>query len=134
MSIPVPLTRYQRIYQVVQQIPSGKVATYGQIAELAGLFGQARQVGWALYRLAANSEVPWHRVINAKGQVSRSILRNDTDEMQQELLAREGICFSQTGQIDLQADLWHPGQLALEHLDAARCEGLGHRADHLPAG
>lgn len=131
---PAPLTRYQRIYQVVQQVPYGKVATYGQIAELAGLFGQARQVGWALYRLAPSSEVPWHRVVNAKGQVSRSIFRNGADEVQRELLEREGIPFSETGQIDLQADLWHPARLDLEHLDAARCEGLRHRGDHLPAG
>lgn len=119
---------------MVQQIPYGKVATYGQVAELAGLFGQARQVGYALYRLAPSSEVPWHRVVNAKGQVSRSIFRNGTDEVQRELLEGEGISFSETGQIDLQADLWHPAQPDLERLDAERCEGLGHRGDHLPAG
>lgn len=120
MSSSTALTRYQRIYQVVQQIPSGKVATYGQVAELAGLFGQARQVGYALYRLAPNSEIPWHRVINAKGQVSRSPCRNGTDELQRELLEREGVTFS-GAELDLRIYLWQPVSLTLE---TARIKGI----------
>ncbi len=103
-----PLTRYQRIYQVVEQIPSGKIATYGQVAELAGLFGQARQVGYALYRLAPNSDVPWHRVVNAKGGISKSPLRYGSDELQRSLLEQEGIDFNEVAKIDLKAYLWQP--------------------------
>ncbi|MDN3653215.1 methylated-DNA--[protein]-cysteine S-methyltransferase [Thalassotalea ponticola] len=62
--------RYQRIYQTVKYIPPGKVATYGQIADLAGLPNRARLVGKALAESAHNSSIPWHRVVNAKGRIS----------------------------------------------------------------
>ncbi|MEM7387659.1 MAG: MGMT family protein, partial [Verrucomicrobiota bacterium] len=61
---------YQSIYDMVTRIPEGKVATYGQIATLAGLPGHARQVGYALHRTPAHLDLPWHRVVNAKGEVS----------------------------------------------------------------
>ena len=61
---------YQRIYAVVRQIPEGRVATYGQVASLAGLAGQARQVGYALHALPDGTAVPWHRVVNASGGIS----------------------------------------------------------------
>ena len=122
------LTRYQRIYQVVQQIPSGKVATYGQVAELANLANQARQVGYALYRLAPNTDVPWHRVINAKGQISQSIFRHGTDDLQRQLLEGEGIVFNQQAQIDLKTYRWQPSALS-----AGGCEDRGHHAAHRPA-
>ena len=57
-----------RIYEVVSRIPKGKVATYGQVATLAGMRGHARQVGYALHDLREGSNVPWHRVINARGE------------------------------------------------------------------
>jgi len=59
---------YDRIYAVIKRIPRGRVATYGQIARLAGLGGQARQVGYALSALPEGNDVPWQRVINAKGR------------------------------------------------------------------
>ena len=62
---------YDRIYRVVRRIPHGRVATYGQVAALAGFPRHARQVGYALHALLAHTRVPWHRVINAKGEVSR---------------------------------------------------------------
>ncbi len=62
--------RYPRIYSVVRRIPNGRVATYGQIARLAGLPGGARQVGYALHALDEDSDVPWQRVVNARGRVS----------------------------------------------------------------
>jgi O-6-methylguanine DNA methyltransferase len=62
--------RWERIYDVVRRIPKGRVATYGQVAALAGLPRHARQVGYALHVLPESSKVPWHRVINAKGEVS----------------------------------------------------------------
>lgn len=127
-----PSSRYQSIYQVVQQIPYGKVATYGQVAELAGLFGQARQVGYALYRLAPDSDIPWHRVINAKGQVSHSPFRKGTDALQRALLEQEGMTFTQAAAVDLQVYLWHPTPPELSHFDAASYEDLEHRVGRLP--
>ncbi len=61
---------YKLIWQTVQQIPKGKVATYGHVAELAGLKGQARLVGYALHSLPEATNIPWHRVINSKGKIS----------------------------------------------------------------
>ena len=92
--------RYQRIYAAVRRIPRGRVATYGQVAELAGLEGQARQVGYALHALPARSNVPWHRVINARGEIS---LRRGSDahELQRMLLEGEGIEFDEAGRVDL---------------------------------
>ena len=83
--------RYQRIYAVVSRIPRGRVATYGQVAALARLPRQARFVGYALHALPADSDVPWHRVVNAAGRIS---LRADAfahDELQAHLLRREGV-------------------------------------------
>ena len=84
--------RYARIYAAVRRIPRGRVATYGQIAELAGFEGHARQVGYALHHLPERSDVPWHRVVNARGEVSpRS--SGDSHELQRMLLEGEGIVF-----------------------------------------
>lgn len=99
---------YDVIYQVVRQIPQGTVATYGQVADLAGLYGKARLVGYALYRIVADSDIPWHRVINAQGRVSESPLRNGSDALQRVLLEAEGIQFRPDGTIDLRDYLWRP--------------------------
>ena len=76
----------ERVWQAVAQIPPGRLATYGQIAELIGAYGCARQVGWALRRLPLPSEVPWQRVVNAKGCSSGSLSREGSDGMQRERL------------------------------------------------
>ena len=84
---------YPKIYAVVSRIPKGRVATYGQVAVLAGLPRQARLVGYAMHALPADSDVPWHRVVNAAGRIS---IRSDGlghDELQAQLLAREGVRF-----------------------------------------
>jgi methylated-DNA-protein-cysteine methyltransferase-like protein len=96
---------YSRIYQVVNHIPRGKVATYGQIAGLAGVPGHARQVGYALHSLPEGSEVPWHRVINRKGQIS---LRSDTSAgpLQRVLLESEGVVFDESDTIALKKYQW----------------------------
>ena len=99
---------YDRIYTIVSQIPPGKVATYGQIADLAQLYGQARLVGYALHRLDPQSPVPWHRVINAKGEISYSALRRGNDYQQRSRLESEGIQFDRSGKIDLRVYLWQP--------------------------
>jgi methylated-DNA-protein-cysteine methyltransferase-like protein len=98
---------YARIYAVVRRIPRGRVATYGQVAELAGLAGHARQVGYALHALTSGSAVPWHRVLNAAGAVS---LRTAPGEelTQQQLLEREGVRFDARGRVRLTAVRWRP--------------------------
>jgi len=99
------MSRYQLIYSVVRRIPRGRVATYGQIAELAGLEGHARQVGYALHSLRGDSGVPWHRVVNSFGEVSRRS-DSDSDELQVELLRAEGVVFDTAGRIDLRRFRW----------------------------
>ncbi len=97
---------YETIYRQVRQIPAGRVATYGQIAESLDLYGRARQVGYALFQVAPDLDVPWHRVVNAQGQISHSANRLGSDELQRLLLEREGIVFSAQGQIDLTCYRW----------------------------
>lgn len=89
-------TRYQRIYELARLIPAGQIATYGQLAKLAG--STARQAGYAMAALPAGSDVPWHRVINAQGRIS---YRGDTlrGEEQQRLLEAEGVAFSPSGRV-----------------------------------
>ena len=100
-----PPTPYTRIYRVVKRIPRGRVATYGQIATLAGLDGHARQVGYALHSLPDGLHIPWHRVINAKGEISpRSA--GDSHELQRMLLEGEGIDFTLDGRVDLKKFRW----------------------------
>ena len=97
---------YRRIYAVVRRIPRGRVASYGQVAALAGLPGHARQVGYALHALTLD-KVPWQRVVNAAGAISaRSEPR--FEEMQRGLLEREGVIFDANGRIPLSRFQWRP--------------------------
>jgi methylated-DNA-protein-cysteine methyltransferase related protein len=98
---------YQRIYAAVRRIPKGQVATYGQVARLAGLPGHARQVGYALHALPAVNNVPWQRVVNAKGEISRRVERH-FEEMQRKLLEREKVKFGLNGKISLARFQWRP--------------------------
>src|SRR5712691_6583662 len=98
---------YLQIYRIVRQIPRGRVATYGQIADLAGLDGHARQVGYALNALPASMKLPWHRVINSRGEVSART-RGDSHELQRELLEAEGVTFDARGRMDLERYRWRP--------------------------
>lgn len=84
--------KYQLIWRVVREIPEGMVSTYGRIADLCGLFGHARLVGYALHNLPRGSDIPWHRVINAQGKISLSDL-DGLAERQRRLLRKEGIIF-----------------------------------------
>jgi methylated-DNA-protein-cysteine methyltransferase-like protein len=98
---------YARIYTVVASIPAGRVASYGQIAELAGLPRQARQVGYALSALPAGHALPWHRVINARGEISvRS--RAAAAAEQRARLEAEGVAFDANGRVDLARYRWRP--------------------------
>ena len=109
---------YDRIYAIVRQVPYGKVATYGQVAELAGLSGKARLVGYALYRVdRRRDDIPWHRVINAKGEVSYSHVRQGADYLQRSRLEEEGIEFSPDGKIKLSQYRWRPPIALLERVN-----------------
>jgi len=96
---------YERIYAVIRRIPKGRVATYGQIAQLAGLGGHARQVGYALSALPEDRDVPWHRVINAKGEIS---VRSEPgcENLQRAYLAKEGIVFDGNARVSLKRFQW----------------------------
>ena len=96
-----------RIYSVVKRIPKGRVATYGQVAALAGLGGHARQVGYALHALASGEPVPWHRVINARGEVSPRA-EPGWEKLQRRLLEAEGVVFDVRGRVPLGRFGWRP--------------------------
>lgn len=96
--------RYEMIYEVVKRIPKGRVATYGQVAELAGYAGEARQVGYALSALGEESGVPWQRVINAKGEISARWDPSCESE-QVQLLRAEGVVVEE-GKISLEKYRW----------------------------
>jgi len=102
----------QRVWLMVSRIPSGPLATYGQIADLIGAYGCARQVGWALRRLRLPSDVPWHRVVNAQGRISMSLSREGSDWLQRELLMAEGIPVDLEGRLPLREKLWRPGAMS----------------------
>ncbi|WP_367620817.1 MGMT family protein [Geomonas diazotrophica] len=104
---------YRNIYAAVSRIPRGQVATYGQIALLAGLPGRARQVGYALSALNDPS-VPWHRVINAKGEISPRSGGSEADELQRLRLEDEGIRFDSHGRIPLHLYRWRPQEAFLD--------------------
>ena len=93
-------------YEVVGRVPYGKVVTYGQVADLAGFPGRARQVGYALAGMPEGMDLPWHRVINAQGKVSPRA-HTQFDKFQHVLLEEEGIVFS-GGRIDLKRFRWCP--------------------------
>ena len=102
---------YQKVYLTVSKIPYGKIATYGQIADLIYAYGHARQVGWALRRLKLPSTIPWHRVINSKGEITMSLSRKGTDWIQMELLIKEGIKFNSKMKIDIKKYIWRPKEI-----------------------
>jgi methylated-DNA-protein-cysteine methyltransferase related protein len=96
---------HQRIHAVVSRIPRGRVATYGQIARLAGLPRQPRLVGYALHALPAGTRVPWQRVINAQGGIST---RKGGETRQRRILEEEGIEFDNRGRVSLDSFQWRP--------------------------
>ncbi len=81
----------RQILEVVALIPFGKVATYGQIAKLAGLPKHARLVGTVLKNLDEGSQLPWHRVINSQGKVITTNLDEHGENRQLKLLKNEGV-------------------------------------------
>ncbi|MGV3526812.1 MAG: MGMT family protein [Candidatus Sericytochromatia bacterium] len=96
----------KRVLAWVTAIPKGSVATYGQIAALAGHPRAPRQVGMILRGLRAQSDVPWQRVINREGGLST--WRIGAGDLQQALLEAEGVCFDAEGHCDLVRYQWQP--------------------------
>ncbi len=101
----MPSTLHEKIYAVVRRVPRGRVATYGQVAMMAGFPRHARHVGFALRALPERSKVPWHRILNSRGEVSPRAVPS-FDEIQRQLLEEEGIEFSPAGRIDLERYRW----------------------------
>ena len=106
--MPALSSRYRAIYSVVLRIPEGRVATYGQVARLAGMPGQARQVGDALSALGGELPVPWHRVVNAQGRISCRSGCLSADTEQRLRLESEGVRFDDHDRIALDRYLWQP--------------------------
>jgi methylated-DNA-protein-cysteine methyltransferase-like protein len=84
---------YKLIWDIVREIPKGKIATYGEIARVSGLLNQARLIGYALHNLPPRSKIPWHRVINSQGKISFP-KNTGTHRQQKKLLEKEGIVFT----------------------------------------
>jgi methylated-DNA-protein-cysteine methyltransferase-like protein len=95
---------YERVYAVVRRVPRGRVATYGQVARLAGLTNGARQAGYALNALRPHTAVPWHRIVNAAGRISLGDVAGAVT--QRLLLEREGVRFDAAGRVDLARYQW----------------------------
>lgn len=107
---------YAVIFDTVRAIPHGRVATYGQVALMAGLPGSARLVGYALHTLPEGTDVPWQRVINARGRIS--LHPQFGGLLQRELLEAEGVAFGPDDTVSLEKFRWqgpcvpgaYPGQ------------------------
>lgn len=99
------MNTFQRIYEVVKEIPYGTVATYGQVAELSGNKRLARVVGYALHVNPDPETIPCYRVVNVKGEVSRAFAFGG-ENRQRELLQKEGIVFLDNGCVDMKQCQW----------------------------
>jgi methylated-DNA-protein-cysteine methyltransferase-like protein len=90
--------------RLIKSIPEGKVATYGQIAHLTGLYPSVRRVVWILHSCSEKEGLPWHRVVNRLGKIS--LKPGKGYETQKSMLEGEGIVFDDRGRIDLERYLW----------------------------
>ena len=99
------MSLHHRIHETVRRIPSGRVATYGQVAAAAGLPGRALYVGFALAALPEGTDVPWHRVVNTRGGISPRAGGGASEKIQRILLESEGVVFDHD---------WKPLQLRTE--------------------
>ena len=100
----------ERVVRLIRGIPQGRVASYGQLAALAGFPAASRQVVHLLHSLSAKEGLPWHRVINSRGTIS--LIGRDY-ELQRGLLEGEGIEFGLHDRIDLKRYLWRPRGIKL---------------------
>jgi len=100
------MSTYDRFYDVARRVPTGRVTTYGTVAREAGLPGRARQVGYAMAALPDDHDVPWHRVVNARGEVSTRSGGAAFEQIQRVMLEAEGVVFDDRGRIDLDEFGW----------------------------
>lgn len=107
-----PGSSYDLVYGVVRSIPHGRVATYGQVADLAGLPRQPRLAGYALHALADGTPLPWHRVVGARGRLSLAASHPDAGLTQRIRLEKEGVRFDARGRVDLCRFQWRPRRRA----------------------
>ncbi len=98
---------HRQILEVIVLIPYGKVASYGQIARLAGLPKHARLVGYVLKHLDKESQIPWYRVINSQGKISVTRMDEKGNNVQQDLLEAEGV-YLLNGKVSLKKFGWQP--------------------------
>lgn len=89
-----------RVYQIVQQIPYGRVASYSQIAWMLGLPRAARQVGWAMRRCP--DDLPWQRVVRQDGTIAGGGMAG----LRKAMLKAEGVCFTPDGRVDMKRCQW----------------------------
>ncbi|MEN6561222.1 MAG: MGMT family protein [Acidobacteriota bacterium] len=111
-----PFTR--EVKAVIRAIPRGRVASYCQVAALAGREGAARGVAWILHSSSAAAGLPWHRVIGGRGAIS--LPRGPGFREQKKLLAGEGVEVGRNGRIDLKRFQWEPSSGAAARSRAAR--------------
>ena len=106
-----------RVFEIVRRIPTGRVMTYGQLADILGEGYTARTIGFVMH--SADESVPWQRVINAQGACStgRVILPPD---LQQRMLESEGVLFNEKGRCDLARYRWTPEEYESDSEDSAQ--------------
>jgi methylated-DNA-protein-cysteine methyltransferase-like protein len=97
---------FQKVYEIVKKIPSGKVTTYGAIAEKLGVRSSARTVGWALNSDKLNGGMPYHRVVNRNGELTGK-RHFETANLMRHLLESEGIEFIDDA-VDMKKHFWKP--------------------------
>ena len=101
---------FQEVYNIVTQIPPGKVATYGQIAAMLGSPHGARTVGWAMQSAPGDLMLPCHRVVNRRGEMAPDYAFGGGD-IQRAMLEAECVVFKEDGSIDMKKHLWCPDVL-----------------------
>lgn len=117
MAVKTDFTK--KVIATIRKIPRGSVATYGQIAALAGKPGAARGVVWILHSSSGSASLPWHRVINSKGQVAFPPSSRNGREQKKRLMA-EGVAFSGDGGIDLARFQWKKKPRAIRRVSTPR--------------
>jgi methylated-DNA-protein-cysteine methyltransferase related protein len=95
---------FRRVYQLVARIPSGRVASYGDLARRLGMPNGARTVGWAMRYCSA--DFPWHRVVNSQGKLMTGERTPEGKLLQQVLLEEEGVTFARPGYVDMEHYEW----------------------------
>lgn len=111
----------ERVWALVRHIPAGKVLSYGRVAQLLGVPQGARAVGWAMHAVGtvpAAKDVPWHRVVNSKGEISISFSQKAAYEQRARLEA-EGVRFDPSAELKIagfNAVLWQPSAIEVQHL------------------